>query len=49
VLDERDFDRSALVLDRWGVVEAALAVLIASALAALLCVLVTLMRWLIRR
>jgi hypothetical protein len=45
--DEQGFDRLALVLDRWGVVETALAVLIASALAGLLCVLVPLMRRLI--
>jgi hypothetical protein len=35
---EQGFDRLALVLDRWGVVETALTVLIASALAGLLCV-----------
>jgi hypothetical protein len=35
---EQGFDRLALVFDRWGVVEIALTVLIASALAGLLCV-----------
>jgi len=49
VLAKQGFDRLALVLDRWGVVETALAVLVASALAGLLCVLVPLMRRLIRR
>jgi len=46
---EQGFDRLALGFDRLGVVETALAVLIASALAGLLCVLVPLMRRLIRR
>ena len=49
MLDEQGFDRLALVLDRWGVVEPALAVLIASALAGLLCVLVPLMKRRIHR